>query len=235
MAKNKKDPELEEVDYEEVAGSESNQQPAEEQDFITRYRNLLLAGVGIVALVVVAFFFYRDMQRQKHLDASREMFQAIYYFEQDSLDLALNGSGQFLGLLDIIDDYSGTDAANQARYYVGVIHLKKGELETGVDYLKDFSTGDNMLSMAAYMALGFAYEDLGDPAQAASYFERAANTPGENESTTPTMLLHAAQNYEAAGDAGKALELYREIKQSYPLTTEGLNVDKYIGRAEAKQ
>jgi hypothetical protein len=42
------------------------------------------------------------------------MFQAVYYFEADSLDKALNGDGNNLGFLEIIDEYSVTDAANLA-------------------------------------------------------------------------------------------------------------------------
>ena len=40
------------------------------------------------------------------------MFQAVYYFEADSLDRGLNGDGNNLGFLDIIDEYGITDAAN---------------------------------------------------------------------------------------------------------------------------
>jgi hypothetical protein len=54
------------------------------------------------------------------------MFQAVRYFESDSLNLALNGDGNNLGFLQIVEDYSGTKAGNLANYYAGVIYLKQG-------------------------------------------------------------------------------------------------------------
>jgi len=36
--------------------------------------------------------------------AQKDMFQAIRYFESDSLNLAVNGDGNNLGFLQIIDD-----------------------------------------------------------------------------------------------------------------------------------
>lgn len=191
---------------------------------------LLLVGLGVIALLVVGYLFYLNNLGQKNLEANTEMFRAVKEFERDSLDKALNGGGQFLGFEEIADVYSGTEAANLATYYIGIIYLRKGELETGIEYLESFSKSDNMLSSSAYMAMGFAEEDLGNSSKAAGHFERAARIPGENESTTPAMLLHAGRNYEAAGQAGKALSLYEEIKEEYPQSSEGINIDKYIGR-----
>lgn len=214
----------------EVIEEEIEEESRSLETFIRENSKLLLVALGVVALLVVGYLFYLNSLKQKNLEANTEMFQAVKEFERDSLDKALLG-GQFMGFEEIVDVYAGTEAANLAKYYLGIIYLRKGEIETGVDYLEDFSKADNMLSSAAYMALGFAEEDLGNPSKAAGYFEKAARTPDENENTTPTMLLQAGRNYEAAGQLGKALSVYEEIKEDYPLSSEGLNIDKYIGRA----
>ncbi|MDX2245569.1 MAG: tetratricopeptide repeat protein [Bacteroidia bacterium] len=198
--------------------------------FVVKNRNLVLVGVAIVALVIAGVIGYNVMRSGKNTEASSEMFQAVKYFEADSLDLALNGDGQALGFLDIVDEYSGTDAANVANFYLGAIYNQKGDLESSREYLEKVSLGDNLFSMSVLSALAFVYEDLGNPDKAASLFEKAAYTPGENEATTPTMLLNAGRNYEAAGKPEKALDLYEKIKEDFPTSTEGLNIDKYIGR-----
>ena len=200
------------------------------EDFIVKNRNLLLVGVGVIVLLVGGLIFYNSMNARKNTDANADMFQAVKYFEADSLNLALNGDGQYLGLLDVAEDYSGTGAANQANYYIGIIYHKQGDLESSREYLEKVSTEDNFLGMATNMALGFVYEDLGDRSKAASSFEKAANVPGDNESTSPLMLLNAGRNYEAAGNSSKALSLYKKIKDKYPLSTEARDIDKYIGR-----
>ena len=194
---------------------------------------MLIIVAGVILLLIGGFAGYRYLEGQKDEEAQAEMFQAVKYFEADSLDLALNGDGAYLGLLDIIDEYGGTPAANMSRYYTGVIYLKKGETQTGIDYLEDVSTGDDMLSMSTYTALGFAYEELQEVDKAADFFEKAAYTPEKNEQITPMMLLKAGENYEAAGDAEQALDLYRKIKEEYPNSPEGRNIEKYIGRASS--
>jgi tetratricopeptide (TPR) repeat protein len=201
--------------------------------FLEENTRLLIIVAGVVVLLVGGVAAYRYSQGEKDAEAQAEMFQAVRYFESDSLSLALNGDGTYLGLLDIVDEYDGTPAANMSRYYAGVIYLKQGDTDNGVSYLEDVSTGDNMLSMATYAALAFAYEDLQDPGKAADLFEKAAYTPEENQETTPTFLLKAGENYEAAGEPESALKLYQKIKSDFPNSPEARGIDKYIGRASS--
>lgn len=198
--------------------------------FIAQNKNLLLVGAGVLLLIIGGLAFYNYSQEAQNTEAHAEMFRAVKYFEADSLNRALSGDGGTLGFLDIESEFSGTDAANMAQYYIGIIYLRQGNMDEGIDYLESFSKGDDFVSMAAYTALGFAYEGQGDASKAASMFEKAARTPGENEKTTPTMLLNAGRNYEAAGNPGKAKALYQEIKDDFPFSSEGLNIDKYLGR-----
>lgn len=200
------------------------------ESFVAQNQRLLLLAVGILIVLGGSFALYKYNQAQQNVEANAEMFQAVKEFERDSLSKALNGSGNFMGFEEIASTFSGTKVANMANYYTGIIYLKQGEVQTGIDFLEKFDKGDDMVSMAAYAALGFAYEDLGDSGKAASYFERAASTPEENESTSPNMLLQAGRNYEAAGNLSKAKNLYEKIKSDYPNSSEALNIDKYLGR-----
>ena len=47
-------------------------------------------------------------------------------------------------------------------------------------------------------------------------------------------LLKAGQVAEKLGENEKALSFYKKIKEQYPQSMEGYDVDKYIGRIEAK-
>src|ERR1700741_2308381 len=83
---------------------------------------------GIVAgliLLVGAFFGYRYYIDSQDEVAQSEMFQAVRYFEMDSLNLALKGDGNNLGFEQIVEDYPMTDAGNLANYYAGAIALKQ--------------------------------------------------------------------------------------------------------------
>lgn len=226
MAKLKKKPKA--IEEELVVEEE---QSSTLESFISSNLNIILGVLGVVVLGLVGFFYLDYSKAQENVEANENMFQSIKYFEADSLDKALNGDGNGLGLLAVEEDYSGTDAANQAKYYIGIIYLKQGRIEEGVEYLEDFDEPSNtLLAMSSYMAQGFGYEDLGNPEKAASYFQRAASAVGENDHTTPTMLLNAGRNYEAAGQFDKALNVYQTIKKDFPTSSEGFQIDKYIGR-----
>lgn len=218
--------ELAREEKEEVGGSESI------QDLVLRYRNILLGGLAAVVLVIIAGFGWKYFQGQREIEAGDAMFKAVNYFEVKDYQKALDGdSVGNMGFLDIIAEYGGTNTANMAKYYSGIIYLEQGNRAEGIDYLQDFSKGENMLSYAAYMALGFAYEDEGNLNEAASAFEDAAAAIPENDQTTPLALFHAGRLYEATGDSKKALDNYQTIKDAYPNSTEGRSIDKYIGRA----
>ena len=49
-----------------------------------------------------------------------------------------------------------------------------------------------------------------------------------------SYLLKAGATAEKIGDNAKALSCYKKIKEAYPQSMEGYDIDKYIGRIEAK-
>lgn len=204
------------------------------EKFFLKYRQYILGAAGAVVLIVSGIIFYQFYIGQQDSEAHREMFRAVQYFEADSFALALNGDGTYFGLYDIEDEYSGTEAANLAKYYIGIILLNQdsADVEGGIEYLESFNKPSNsILSTAAYSALGFAYEDLGEFEKAARQFELGLSVFGEdNEYLAPTLLLNAGRNYEQAGDFSNARNAYLRIKEEYPLSTEGVSIDKYLGR-----
>ena len=84
------------------------------EDFL-KSNSKILAGVLAVAVVLIGgILFFQYNTQQQNEKAQAEMFQAVYFFEQDSVDFALNGDGINKGFLNIIESYPRTDAANLA-------------------------------------------------------------------------------------------------------------------------
>lgn len=228
----------EKVNIEQQASGQEAQPQAPKSpivQWIEANKNLAIGGGVALVAAIVAILFFTGVFSGSEDEASAAMYRASLYFEQDSLKKALKGDGKNLGFEAIADEYSGTDAANLAKYYAGVANLKEGKLDAGIENLESFSKGENVLSFAAYMALGFAYEDKGDVAKATSAFKKASEAVDANEQTTPVALMHAARCYETQKEYGNALEIYQRIKREFPTTTEGATADKYIARAEALQ
>ena len=89
------------------------------EEFIENNKVLVFGITGALFLIVAGFFGWNYYTTSQNDLAQSEMFQAIYYYESDSLDLALNGDGNNLGFVDISSDYSMTDAGNLANFYAG--------------------------------------------------------------------------------------------------------------------
>jgi tetratricopeptide (TPR) repeat protein len=162
------------------------------------------------------------------------MFMAENYFEKDSFNLAINGDGNYLGFLDIIDDYGMTKSANRAKYYTGISYLHLGQYEDAIDYLKKFKTDDLLLAPVKAGAIGDAMLELGKTDDALKQYQKAYSET-ENELTTPVYKMKAANLLESLNKLDEALKLYEEIKKDYPQSAEGTTVDRYIARVKIKK
>lgn len=204
------------------------------EQFIEKNQKIIIIVVAAIIIVVLGFFgIKRFYIAPKEKDAQSQMFMAEKYFEQDSLKKALNGDGQFLGFLAIIDEYGVTESANLSHYYAGICYLKMGQFEEAIKHLDKFSAGDQLVAPMAKGALGDAYMELNQAEKAAGYYAEAAELR-KNEFTTPLFLMKAAWANEELGNYEKALNFYTKIKEEYPRSNEGREIDKYIAFASGK-
>ena len=209
------------------------EQISKTEEFLEQNKKMVFSVGGALAVIVAAYFLYNYWITNQSQAAQNEMFQAVYYFEADSLDKALNGDGNNLGFLDIIAEYSMTDAANLAHYYAGACFLKKGEYISAVDQLDDYSSSDLLIQARAYALIGDANLEMGNREEAVSYYKKAANY-NSNEYTSPTYLIKAAVVYELLEDYSSALDCYNIIVEEYVNSSEYQTARKHKARLEGK-
>jgi TolA-binding protein len=203
------------------------------EHFVEQNQRIITISLIVIVVIVGIFLGYkRFIVSPKEKDAKNEIFAAEQYFEKDSFNLALNGDGNNLGFLDIIDQYKMTKPGKLSRYYAGISFLKLGKYQEAIDQLKKFSLKDHLVNPMAQGAIGDAYVELGNEQEAINYYLKAARTT-TNSFTTPIFLMKAAELLEAEKDYKQAVELYQEIQKDYPESTEGRKIEKYIARAQA--
>jgi TolA-binding protein len=193
----------------------------------------IVTGIGVAILLIVGGYFgFNYYKGIKNEEAQKEMFQAVFYFEADSLDKALNGDGNNLGLLAIIDEYGITQAGNLANYYVGATYLKQGKFELARLYIEDFSSSDLLVQARAYSLIGDTYMEENKFEDAAKYYNKAANYE-PNKYFSPTYLMKEALAYEKLNQNDKAKEAYEKIITQYFDSGEFQNARKLKARLES--
>ena len=191
-----------------------NETLSKSEEFINNNKNKIFTVLGVIVVLLLGFSIFSYIKNNQNNTAQEEMFQAVYYFEKDSLVQALNGDGNNYGLLEIIDEYGLSDAANLSKFYAGASYLKLGNYENAINYLDEFSSSDLLIQARAYSLIGDAYVEIGDYDNAIYYFKKASNE-NPNEFFTPSYLLKLAIVYEETGDLESALDTYEEIIEEF--------------------
>lgn len=201
------------------------------EQFLEQNYKSLIIGLGVVIVIVGLFWLSKIYMNKRNDEAQSQMYQAERYLEMDSLKLALNGDGNYLGFLDIANDYKYTSAGNLARYSAGICYLHLGQFQDAIDYLDKYTKKDKVIGSLAIGATGDAYVELGDLDTGVSKYIEAADF-AENSFNSPLFLMKAGEIYEMSGKYDEALKVYERIQDKYPESTEGLAVDKYIARVK---
>lgn len=189
--------------------------------------------LGIIVILLIIIGGNRYYLKPLNEEAAADMYYAERFFEIDSFNLALNGYGTYPGFLNVMDDYGLSKSAKISRYYAGVCYHQLGDHESAIELLNKFKTNDLLVGAAKYSTLGDAYVELGELNKAISAYKSGVEKY-ENNFSTPIMLKKMGLVYEELGQLDEALKAYQTIESTYPGTTEGREIKKYIGRVESK-
>jgi tetratricopeptide (TPR) repeat protein len=201
-----------------------------EQYLEENYKTLLTILTVVIAVIGLGWLGKMYLNKRND-EAQSQMYQAERYLEMDSLRLALNGDGNYLGFLDIAKSYRFTKSGNLALYSAGICYLHLGQFQDAIDYLEKYSKKDKVIGSLAIGATGDAYVELGDTKKGISRYLEASEY-AKNSFNSPLFLMKAAELYELDGKYADALKLYERIESEYPESTEGSTIDKYIARVK---
>ncbi len=213
------------------------------EEWVAANQKYIFIVVGAIAVIVLGWLGYQKfIQEPKELEASNEMFKAQQYFDDavngnaevsDSLyTLALNGGEGKYGFLEILENYSGTKAANLANYYIGFSYLNMNKYQEAINHLDNFKSDDQMLGPLALGGIGDAFAQLGQMGEALGYYEKAVKAKN-NEFTTPKFLLKSAITAISLEKPKIAITYLERIKEEFSKSVEANQADVHIGKAQS--
>lgn len=175
--------------------------------------NWQFVAIGAVAviLIITAITYYINANRSAQEEASERFARALLDYRNNEKQIAI------LSLNSIIEDFSGSDVAEQATLYLAKLNfLDRNYVEATRFYQAYLDTyQNNRLNRATAMAgLAACHENQGQYADAASMFSAAAdeNPGGPLEGD---YLLGALRNYLESDQAALAREKLDIIAEKY--------------------
>ena len=230
MAPSKKKQEAlkEEKDWQRI-----DQAVVRSENFIEKNQKVLLIGLGVILLIVAAFFAYKYLYlKPKNEEAQTAMFRGEQYFEEGKDSLALYGDGnEFIGFEEIADSYGSTNAGNLAKAYAGISNARMGNYEKAIEYLKSYKGKDEIFAYQAKVTLGDCYANTGNLEEAVKLFETAAKK-ADNDLYSPIYYKKAALVYRELKNYDKVIELFTIVKDNYPQSSAAFEGQKYVEEAK---
>jgi len=200
------------------------------QSFYDNNKKLVIGATVALVLIIggsIGYYFYSRSQEHK---AEQLMGQATEYYLNSDYKKALNGSDQdfTVGFEQIINNYSGTDAANLARYYAAVSEYNLGNNQKALDYINDYEIPEGIMGVAPLSFKAMLLTDLGKYSEAAQTYVKAAEWE-KNDSTTPYNYLQAAQTFYEAGNSSEAKKYAQKVVDDYSGSSQLTEAQKLLG------
>jgi tetratricopeptide (TPR) repeat protein len=187
--------------------------------FVDRNRKVLLMVLGAVAALVVGIFAYQYLYKApREAEAAAAIWKAEQWMELDSLDWAANGQGEYIGFVQVIEDYSGTSAAKRAHYWMGIISRSQANWQEALDHFLEADFDDQNIGVMVAGNVGDMYVELDNFEDGARWLEKAAKKASSSASErfyAPIYYLKAARVNMELGKNDKAKSLLKQITENY--------------------
>ena len=198
--------------------------------FVEKYAKVIGIGLGVIIVAVLGYFAYLKLVVEPKSDeAFKEMVQAERLFDQDSINVALNGNaGVFQGFQQIVDEYGNTEAGNLARFKAASSYYKLGDYASAVKLLEDFDTSDDVMLAQKYGMLGNALVASNKMEEGLPYYIKAAEAT-QVETLQSTYYTKAGEIAMELGKDAEALKYFQALEDKYPNANNG-ETAKFIER-----
>jgi len=204
------------------------------ETFVNQYQNYIIGAILSVLLLFSLYYAYdKFITQPKTVESNLEIFTAQKYFDlamkseenKDSLfNLSLNGAEGKYGFLDIIENFSGTDASNLSYYSAGMAYYNMKKYDLAIEMLENFSSDDEILQSLSLSTIGDAFVQLNQFDDGLSYYEDALSY-SQNSFIRPVILIKAGDLAKELDNFNKAAKYYQEIKDDYPKSNEANLID----------
>lgn len=214
----------------ETAIDKMNSQLTAAGDKIANNKKIIFWGVGAILIVAAFVLSYLFIYRNPHLQGAYEAYNKV---ETEAMG---NDSIAAVKYIEVANKYKHDKAGKLAALSAGEALYNEGKYEEAAEYLKRFSSDDDVLEANTLVLVGDCYVNLKKYDEAIDYFQKAVRKANSNSQIVPRVLLKEANVYDEQKKYDKALECYTQIKNAYPefQLGSGISIEAYIARENAR-
>jgi tetratricopeptide (TPR) repeat protein len=188
-------------------------------------RTKVVAGVGILAIAVVAFLFWRSGSEADNEVASTWLFRiSDQAYNANNYRLAIDGdptkrvnNEPLRGLKEIVNTYGSTNSGQIAKMYLANAYYYIGQFDSAMLVFEDIAASEPLVKASVEAGKATIFQEKGNKEEAAKLFISAAGMDPVNP-LNADYTLAAAKNYEELGKKDDAVKAYRRLLEEYPGT-----------------
>ncbi len=200
-------------------------------------KNVQIAG-GALVVIIGGWLAYQFLYlNPRNKEANEALWHVEQWVELDSMNWVLQGNGEFIGAEELMSKYSGTVAAEKAKYYTACAKRNNGDFQGALDLFKDVDFNDNTVGVQAIGNAGDMYVELGQLDDAADWLQKAAKkamSADSKDALAPVYLMKAARVQIERQDFAAAKELLQEVVDNFKRSQEIGEAQKMLGWIEAQ-
>ncbi len=176
-----------------------------------KQRNMLLAGIGLIALALAGAWLWNSSVKRKEAFAARALQQARQVAESGNLPQAA------ADLQKVTQTYGGTRSAVEAMLVLNQVRMVNGQTELAVGGLREFLAKSPPVEFQspAWSLLGVALENQKKPAEAAEAYGKAS-AAAQVDYLRADYLLQQGRALTNAGKTQDAIATYRKVIKDFP-------------------
>lgn len=197
--------------------------------FITKNNKKIVAGVVLIAAVLITIFSVRSCNEKKDA-AAQEAFTSVEHAGLMAIDSL--GKAAALAEYEAYIDEHGKHAVAAASFEAGVAAMEAKDYNKAIEFFSEYEGEDAIFNARALACIGDCYVELGDYQKA--YDNYAAALAKADNDIAAEYAFRAGLVAEKLGKNDKALAMYQTIKDKYPASPRAVEIEKYISRVEAK-
>ena len=168
----------------------------------------IVAGIFAVFLLIMVISYYRTQKEEKSntlLGEAQLEFQNLNYSKAKAM------------LNRLMEEYSGTNAAEEGKFLMANLYYREGKYSEAKEYFSDFLNNyDESEILVASAIAGYAacLAAEGNYAEAADEYRKAQEKAPEFVEA-PNYLYLAGINYQKANQPEQAQEMFQQVVENY--------------------